>query len=114
MRMSDQFVSLGPNGFIQRTQPADSTSEFRLIPSSSFRELLPKQVKEEMRENRQQVVSSVTASLRFQGALNVDLNEIQISKLCNIVTATYLNFFAKQQSDRPLFRTKFSGSRVKP
>ena len=30
-----------------------------------------------MRENRQQVVSSVTASLRFQGALNVDLNEIQ-------------------------------------
>ena len=30
-----------------------------------------------MREYRQQVVSSVTASLRFQGALNVDLNEIQ-------------------------------------
>ena len=77
IRTSDQFVLSGPNGFIQRTQPADSTSEFRLIPSSSFRELLSKQVKEEMREYRQQVVSSVTASLRFQGALNVDLNEIQ-------------------------------------
>ena len=42
-----------------------------------FCRLKIKTVKEEVRENRQQVVSSVTASLRFQGALNVDLNEIQ-------------------------------------
>lgn len=30
-----------------------------------------------------QIVSSITASLRFDGALNVDLTEFQVCKTCN-------------------------------
>ena len=32
-----------------------------------------------------QIVSSITASLRFDGALNVDLTEFQVNKTCQII-----------------------------
>ena len=41
-----------------------------------------------------QVVSSVTASLRFQGALNVDLNEIQTNLVAVILELTNIFYDA--------------------
>lgn len=46
-----------------------------------------------------QVVSSITASLRFDGALNVDLTEFQVLCLC-IIRCLLKRFFCRRISCR--------------